>query len=37
MINSLKIWKTSKSVFWYPSARPPKVRGPGHFPGLPSG
>jgi len=28
--------KTSKAVFWYSSARPPKARGPGHLPGLPN-
>jgi len=26
-VNSLKTWKTSKGVFWFSSAKPPKARG----------
>jgi len=34
---ALQFWRVVNRVFWYSSARPPKVRGPGHLSALPSG
>jgi len=36
VVNNINIWKTSKEVFWYSSAKPPKREAPGICPVCPT-